>query len=83
MILLILIVSFITSCSFQKYFSDNGNQISKKIYNKMRERRFDYVMKYMNDDDKSIIKQIKITKSVRDSLIETYSNYWEFVVKII
>ena len=75
MILLILIVSFITSCSFQKYFSDNGNQISKKIYNKMRERRFDYVMKYMNDDDKSIIKQIKITKSVRDSLIETYSNY--------
>ena len=74
-ILLILIVTFITSCSIQKYNSDNGNQISKRIYNKMRERRFNYVMKYMNDDDKSIIKKIKITKSVKDSLIETYSNY--------
>jgi len=74
-ILLILIVSFVTSCAIQKHYSDNGRQISKKIYNKMRERRFNYVMKYMSEDDKSIIKTIKITKSVKDSLIETYSNY--------
>ena len=41
----------------------------------MRERRFNYVMKNMNDDDKSIIKTLKITKSVKYSLIETYKNY--------
>jgi hypothetical protein len=71
----LFLIVLITSCSTQKFYSENGRQISKKIYDEMRERRFNYVMKNMNDDDKSIIKTLKITKSVKDSLIETYKNY--------
>jgi hypothetical protein len=32
----------------------------------------------MNDVDKSIIKTLKITETVKDSLIKTYNNYWGF-----
>ena len=41
----------------------------------MKERRFKYVMEHMNDVDKSIIKRLKITETVKDSLIKTYNNY--------
>jgi hypothetical protein len=32
-------------------------------------------MEHMNDVDKSIIKTLKITEAVKDSLIKTYNNY--------
>ena len=63
------------SCATQKFYSENGRQISKKTYNRMKERRFKYVMEHMNDVDKSIIKRLKITETVKDSLIKTYNNY--------
>jgi len=73
--LILFLIILITSCATEKFYSENGRIISKKTYNAMRERRFNYVMKNMNDDDKSVIKILKITKSVKDSLIETYKNY--------
>ena len=68
-------IVILSSCATQKFYSENGRIISKKTYNAMRERRFNYVMNHMNDVDKSIIKTLKITKTVKDSLIKTYDNY--------
>ena len=72
---LIFLIVILSSCATQKFYSENGRQISKKTYNRMKERRFKYVMEHMNDVDKSIIKRLKITETVKDSLIKTYNNY--------
>ena len=72
---LIFLIVILSSCATQKFYSENGRQISKKTYNRMKERRFKYVMEHMNDVDKSIIKTLKITETVKDSLIKTYNNY--------
>ena len=73
--LILFLIVLLTSCATEKFYSENGRRISKKTYNAMRERRFKYVMEHMNDVDKSIIKTLKITETVKDSLIKTYNNY--------
>ena len=73
--LILFLIVLLTSCATEKFYSENGRRISKKTYNAMRERRFKYVMEHMNDVDKSIIKTLKITETVKDSLIKTYDNY--------
>jgi hypothetical protein len=72
---LIFLIVILSSCATQKFYSENGRQISKKTYNRMKERRFKYVMEHMNDVDKSIIKTLKITETVKDSLIKSFNDF--------
>lgn len=70
-----LMILFITSCATQKYYSDNGKEISKKIYERMKKIRYNYVINYMSEEDKNILEHIEINDTVKDSLIKTYNNY--------
>ena len=74
-VLLIILILSISSCSVQKFYSENGRQISKKTYNKNIDRKFNYIMNHMSEQDKNVLKYIKIDKRVKDSLIYIYDNH--------
>jgi len=71
-ILSIVIMMTISSCSVQKFYSENGRQISRRTYNKNIDRKFNYIMNHMSEQDKSVLKNMKIDKRVKDSLIYIY-----------
>jgi hypothetical protein len=73
--LLILTVFTISSCTVQKFYSENGRQISRRTYNKNIDRKFNYIMAHMSEQDKNVLKYVKIDKRVKDSLIYTYNNH--------
>jgi hypothetical protein len=73
-ILSIVIMMTISSCSVQKFYSENGRQISKRTYKKNIDRKFNYIMTHMSEQDKNVLKYMKIDKRVKDSLISTYNN---------
>ena len=73
-ILSIIMMLLISSCTVQKFYSENGRQISKNTYNKHIERKFNYIMTHMSEQDKDVLKYMKIDKKVKDSLIYIYDN---------
>jgi hypothetical protein len=74
-VLLIIMILSISSCTVQKFYSENGRQISRKTYNKHVDRKFNYIMNHMNEQDKNVLKYMKIDKRVKDSLIYIYDNH--------
>jgi hypothetical protein len=74
-ILSIIMMLLISSCTVQKFYSENGRQISRKTYNKHIDRKFNYIMNHMNEQDKNVLKYMKIDKRVKDSLIYIYDNH--------
>jgi hypothetical protein len=74
-VLLIIMILSISSCTVQKFYSENGRQISRKTYNKHIDRKFNYIMNHMNEQDKNVLKYMKIDKRVKDSLIYIYDNH--------
>jgi hypothetical protein len=74
-ILSIIMMLLISSCTVQKFYSDNGRQISRKTYNLNIDRKFNYIMSHMSEQDKNVLKYMKIDKRVKDSLIYTYNNH--------
>ena len=74
-VLLIIMILSISSCSVQKFYSENGRQISRKTYNKHVDRKFNYIMNHMNEQDKNVLKYMKIDKRIKDSLIYIYDNH--------
>jgi hypothetical protein len=71
-ILSIIMMLLISSCTVQKFYSENGRQISRRTYNKNIDRKFNYIMNHMSEQDKSVLKNMKIDKRVKDSLIYIY-----------
>jgi hypothetical protein len=74
-ILSIIMMLLISSCTVQKFYSENGRQISRKTYNKHIDRKFNYIMNHMNEQDKNVLKYMNIDKRVKDSLIYIYDNH--------
>jgi hypothetical protein len=74
-VLLIIMILSISSCTVQKFYSENGRQISRKTYNKHVDRKFNYIMNHMNEQDKNVLKYMKIDKRIKDSLIYIYDNH--------
>jgi hypothetical protein len=74
-ILSIIMMLLISSCTVQKFYSENGRQISRKTYNKHIDRKFNYIMNHMNEQDKNVLKYMKIDKRIKDSLIYIYDNH--------
>jgi hypothetical protein len=74
-VLLIIMILSISSCTVQKFYSENGRQISRKTYNKHIDRKFNYIMNHMNEQDKNVLKYMKIDKRIKDSLIYIYDNH--------
>lgn len=74
-ILSIIMMLLISSCTVQKFYSQNGRQISRKTYNKHVDRKFNYIMNHMNEQDKNVLKYMNIDKRVKDSLIYIYDNH--------
>ena len=74
-ILSIIMMLLISSCTVQKFYSENGRQISRRTYNKNIDRKFNYIMNHMNEQDKNVLKYMKIDKRVKDSLIYIYDNH--------
>ena len=74
-ILSIIMMLLISSCTVQKFYSENGRQISRRTYNKNIDRKFNYIMNHMSEQDKSVLKNMKIDKRVKDSLIYIYDNH--------
>jgi hypothetical protein len=74
-ILSIIMMLLISSCTVQKFYSQNGRQISRKTYNKHIDRKFNYIMNHMNEQDKNVLKYMKIDKRIKDSLIYIYDNH--------
>ena len=74
-ILSIIMMLLISSCTVQKFYSQNGRQISRKTYNKHIDRKFNYIMNHMNEQDKNVLKYMNIDKRVKDSLIYIYDNH--------
>ena len=73
--LLIVMILTISSCTVQKFYSENGRQISRRTYNKNTVRKFNYIMNHMSEQDKNVLKYMKIDKRVKDSLIYIYDNH--------
>jgi hypothetical protein len=74
-ILSIIMMLLISSCTVEKFYSENGRQISKRTYNKHIDRKFNYIMNQMSEQDKNVLKYMKINKRVKDSLIYIYDNH--------
>jgi hypothetical protein len=74
-ILSIIMMLLISSCTVQKFYSENGRQISRKTYNKHIDRKFNYIMNHMNEQDRNVLKYMNIDKRVKDSLIYIYDNH--------
>jgi hypothetical protein len=74
-ILSIIMMLLISSCTVQKFYSQNGRQISRKTYNKHVDRKFNYIMNHMNEQDRNVLKYMKIDKRIKDSLIYIYDNH--------
>lgn len=74
-VLLIMMILSISSCTVQKFYSENGRQISKRTYNKHIDRKFNYIMNQMSEQDKNVLKYMKINKRVKDSLIYIYDTH--------
>jgi hypothetical protein len=74
-ILSIIMMLLISSCTVQKFYSENGRQISRKTYNNHIDRKFNYIMNHMNEQDKNVLKYMKIDKRIKDSLIYIYDNH--------
>lgn len=74
-ILSIILILSVSSCTVQKFYSENGRQISRRTYNKHIDRKFNYIMNHMSEQDKNVLKYMKIDKRVKDSLIYIYDNH--------
>ena len=64
-----------TKTGFSPWISENGRQISRRTYNKHIDRKFNYIMNHMSEQDKNVLKYMKIDKRVKDSLIYIYDNH--------
>ena len=74
-ILSIIITFLLSSCAVQKYYSENGRQISKKTYNEVRDMKLNYIFSHMTEQDKNILKFTIIDERIKDSLIYVYSKH--------
>jgi hypothetical protein len=74
-ILSMIVILSVSSCTVEKFYSENGRQISKRTYNKHIDRKFNYIMNQMSEQDKNVLKYMKINKRVKDSLIYIYDTH--------